>query len=163
MPMFFNLKLTVNWVFGIFQLEDKVSAHSFPHKNHKRITFTSVKWPASTNKNLTLFGKEINEFLWLSYYRVLKCDVPNIWIFQIMEFIKMFAKSMMKNAYLPKICILLQFGGKDIGTFMLQFLHTNPNFVSILNVRVRPSIYVNFQTPQLTSALISPTDGMPGF
>ena len=42
--------------------------------------------------------------------RVLKCDVTNILIFQIMGFVSIFGKIMMKNAYLPKISILLKFG-----------------------------------------------------
>ena len=44
--------------------------------------------------------------------RVLKCDVTNIWTFEIIGFVCIFGKSMMKNAYLPKISILLQFGGE---------------------------------------------------
>ena len=40
-----------------------------------------------------------------------------------------------KNAYLPKISILLKFGGWDIGPFILQWLHTNPsNFALVLNI-----------------------------
>ena len=46
------------------------------------------------------------------YNRVLKCDVTNIWIFEIMGFVSIFGKSLMKNTYLPKISILLQFGSE---------------------------------------------------
>ena len=35
-----------------------------------------------------------------------------IFEFEIMGFVSIFGKSMMKNAYLPKISILLQFGGE---------------------------------------------------
>ena len=43
-------------------------------------------------------------------YRVPKCDVTKIKIFEIMGFTEIFSKYMMKNAYLPKITVLLQFG-----------------------------------------------------
>ena len=42
--------------------------------------------------------------------RVPKCDVTKIKNFEIMGFTEIFRKYMMKNAYLPKINILLQFG-----------------------------------------------------
>ena len=48
----------------------------------------------------------------LTPYKVLKCDITNIRICEIMGFVEILGKSMMKNAYLPKISILLQFGGE---------------------------------------------------
>ena len=47
-----------------------------------------------------------------THNRVLKYDVTNILIFEIMGFVSIFGKSMMKNVYLPKISISLQFGGE---------------------------------------------------
>ena len=41
---------------------------------------------------------------------MVKCDVTNIYNYEIMGFIKIFRKYMMKNGHLPKISILLQFG-----------------------------------------------------
>ena len=46
--------------------------------------------------------------------RVLKCDVTTICIFEIIGFSKVSAESVMKNAYLPKIIILLQFGSEKL-------------------------------------------------
>ena len=47
-----------------------------------------------------------------NYNRVLKCDVTRILIFEITGFVSIFGKTMMKNAYLPKISILFQIGGE---------------------------------------------------
>ena len=43
---------------------------------------------------------------------VLKCDVTNILILEIMGFLKMLEKTLMKNAYFLKIISLLQFRGE---------------------------------------------------
>ena len=53
---------------------------------------------------------------------------------KLLEFDQIFGKSAMKNARLPKIIILLQFGGKILAL-------TNPsNFASFPNVRNRGKI-----------------------
>ena len=52
--------------------------------------------------------------------RVLKCDVTNISIYEIMGFLSIFGKSMMKKAYLPKISILLQFGSEILALLCLD-------------------------------------------
>ena len=55
---------------------------------------------------------------------------------EIMGFASIFGKSMMKNAYLPKISISLQFGGKILALLCPDDSIQNPsNFVSVPNVK----------------------------
>ena len=46
------------------------------------------------------------------YNKVLKFDVTNVGTFEIMGFVSIFGKNMMKNAHLAKISILLRFEGE---------------------------------------------------
>ena len=57
--------------------------------------------------------------------RVLKCDVT----FEITRFVSIFGNAMIKNAYLPKISILLQFGGE-----ILALLCPDDSIQLLLNI-----------------------------
>ena len=69
-----------------------------------------INWPLLHVSDIKARGREGIAL----YNRVLKCNITNILIFEIMGFVSIFGKSMMKNAYLPKINILLQFGREKL-------------------------------------------------
>ena len=53
------------------------------------------------------------------YNKVLKFDITNTYICEIIGFDEIFRKGMIKNARLQKISALLPFRGWDIETFLL--------------------------------------------
>ena len=90
--------------------EVRFNLSQFDNKKYETSLFLGVKMGRRTGQRIweTIKYRVMSP----ATYRVLKCDVTNICIFAIMEFVSIFGKSTMKNTYLLKISILLQFGGE---------------------------------------------------